>query len=80
MVSQKKQSLQTILTKVAPYSNHHPCPTISQCSCKIQSLKDTRWKWHSTMQGRSNEFESGEATSGNLFVFHGSENCHPLSL
>jgi len=25
-------------------------------------------------QGRSNEFESGEATSGNLFVFHGSEN------
>ena len=25
-------------------------------------------------QGRSSEFESGEATSGNLFVFHGSEN------
>jgi len=25
-------------------------------------------------QGRSNEFESGEATSGNLVVFHGSKN------
>jgi len=41
---------------------------------QVSSLGDqTSWAVFHGYQGCSNEFESGEATSGNLFVLHGTD-------
>ena len=50
--------------------------SISEAACTSQwgSSDQCKQSQYLQWQGRSNEFESGEAASGNLFVFHGSKN------